>query len=72
MSYSLLILGHLFGPSLCINLSAFLIVWPLAHVSSYRGTWLLRGIYPALEVQYHMEAGFKHPELHGCGKFHNV
>ena len=33
---------------------------------------MLRGIYPALEVQYHMEAGFKHPKLHGCGKFHDL
>ena len=30
---------------------------------------MLRGISPALEVQDHVEAGFKHPELHGCGKF---
>ena len=47
-----------------------LIVFPLAHVSNYRCPWVLRESSPSLEVQDHMEARFKHPELHGCGKFH--
>ena len=47
-----------------------LIVLPLDHVSNYRGPWVLRGISQALEVQKHLEVGFKHPDLHGCGKFH--
>ena len=25
-----------------------------------------------LEVHDHLEAGFKNPELHGCGKFHDL
>ena len=45
---------------------------PLAYVSNYRGPWVIRGSYPALEVQKHMEAGFKNPDLHGCGKFHDL
>ena len=49
-----------------------LIVLPLAHVSKYRGPWVLQGSSPALEVQDHVEAGFKHPEIHGCGKFHDL
>ena len=49
-----------------------LIVLPLAHVSNYRGPWVIRGGYPAPEVQDHLEAGFKHLELHGCGKFHDL
>ena len=46
-----------------------LIFLPLDHVSNYRGPWVLRGISQALEVQNHLEAGFKHPDLHGCGNF---
>ena len=49
-----------------------LIVLPLAHVSNYRGPWVLWGSSPALEVQDHLEARFKHPELHGCGKFNDL
>ena len=49
-----------------------LIVFPLDHVSNYRGTWVIRGSYPSLEVQDHLDAGFKHPELHGCGNFHDL
>ena len=33
---------------------------------------MLRGISPALEAQDHLEAGFKHLELHRCGKFHEL
>ena len=33
---------------------------------------VVRGIYPAFELQDHLEARFKHPELHGCGKFHEL
>ena len=40
---------------------------PLARVSNYRGPWVLQGISRALEVQNHLEGGFKHTELHGCG-----
>ena len=32
---------------------------------------VIRGSYPAFEVQEHMEAGFKNTELHGCGKRNN-
>ena len=49
-----------------------LIGFPLDHVSNYRGPWVLRGIPPGIEVQDHMEAGLKRPELHGCGKFHDL
>ena len=49
-----------------------LIVSPMAYVSNYMGTWVLRGSSTSLEVQDHLEAGFKHPELHGCGKFHDL
>ena len=49
-----------------------LIVLTLAHVSNYRGPWVLRGSPPDLEVQDHLEARFKHPGLHGCGKFHDL
>ena len=42
-----------------------LIVLPLALVTNYRGPWALQGIPPALEVQNQLEAGFKHPGLHG-------
>ena len=49
-----------------------LIVSPLAHVSNYRGPCVLRWSSPDLEVKDHLEAGFKHPELHGCGKFHDL
>ena len=52
------------------ELIILLIVLHLDHVSNYRGPWVLRGISQALEVQNHLEAGFKHPELHGCGEFH--
>ena len=48
------------------------IVFPLAHVSNYKGLWVIRESSPALGVQDHMEAGFKHPEIHGCGKFHGL
>ena len=47
-----------------------LIVLPLAHISNKRGPWVLRGSSPVLEVQDHLEAGFKYPEIHRCGKFH--
>ena len=33
---------------------------------------MLRGSPQALEVQDHLEAGFKYPDLHGCGKFHDL
>ena len=49
-----------------------LIVSPLDHVSNYRGTWVLQVITPALEVQGYLEALFKHLEIHGCGKFHDL
>ena len=49
-----------------------LIVLPLNHVSNCRGPWVLRGSYPSLEVQDHMEAGFKNPELHGCRRFYEL
>ena len=49
-----------------------LIVLPLSHVSNYRGPWVIRSSYPSLEVQDHLEVGFKYPELHGCGKFHDL
>ena len=49
-----------------------LIFLPLDHVSSYRGPWVLRGSSTAFEVKYHLEDGFKTPELHGCGKFHDL
>ena len=45
-----------------------LIVLTLAHVSNYIGLWVLRGISPDLEVQDHLDSGFKHPELYVYGK----
>ena len=33
---------------------------------------MIRESYPALEVQEHMEAGFKNPDLHGYGKLHDL
>ena len=48
------------------------IVLPLAHVSNYRGRWVLGGSSPALEVQEQLETRFKYPELHGCGKFYDL
>ena len=45
---------------------------PLDHVSNYRDPWVIRGSSPAFAVQDHMEAGFKHPELHGCGKIYEL
>ena len=47
-------------------------VLPLAHVSNCRGPWVLRGSYPAPELQEDMEPGFKYYELHGCGKLHDL
>ena len=44
-----------------------LIVLPMALVSNYRGPWVQGGGYQALEVQNHLEAGFKYPELYGFG-----
>ena len=49
-----------------------LIVFPLDHVSNYIDPWVIQESSVSLEVQDHMEAGFKHPELHGCGKFHDL
>ena len=49
-----------------------LIAFPLAHVSDYRGLWLLQGIPSALELQKKLEAWLKHPELHRCRKFHDL
>ena len=49
-----------------------LIFLNMAHVSNYRGPWVLQGSYKTLEVQDHLEAGFKYPEIHGCGKFHDL
>ena len=49
-----------------------LIVFPLAHVPNYRGPWVLRGIPSTLEVQNQLEAGFKHPGVHGCRHFHDL
>ena len=36
------------------------------------GPWVLMGSSTALEVQDHKEAGLKHSEIHGCGKFHDL
>ena len=47
-----------------------LIVFNMAPFSNYRGPWVLRGVYQSLEVQNHLEAGFKHPKLYGFGEFH--
>ena len=33
---------------------------------------MIRGSPQALDVQDHLEAGSKHPELHGCRKFHDL
>ena len=33
---------------------------------------MIRGVSTALEIQDHLEAGFKNPELHGCGRFHEL
>ena len=33
---------------------------------------MIQGISPALEVQDHLESGFKHLKLPGCGKFHDL
>ena len=33
---------------------------------------MLQGSSPDIEVQNHMEAGFKHPEIHGRGKVHDL
>ena len=49
-----------------------LIVLTLDHVSNYIGIWVLRGISPDLEVQDHLDSGFKHPELYVYGKFHDL
>ena len=49
-----------------------LIAFHLDHVPNYRGTWVLRGSPPSFGVQNQPEAGFKHPELHGCGKSHDL
>ena len=64
--------GTYFWPSSMHEPLIVLIVLPLAHVSNYRGPWVLRGSPPALEVKDYPEDGFKHPELHGCGKFHDL
>ena len=71
MSFSPSIWGRPFGPALCINLWLFEFFLPLAHVSNYRGICVLRGGSTAIEVQDHLEAGFKHPELDGCGNYHD-
>ena len=64
------------GPSFCSYSMheplIVLIIFPMAYVSNYRGLWVLRGSSPALEVQDHLEARFKHPENHGCRKFHDL
>ena len=49
-----------------------LIVFPLAHVSNYIFPWVIWGVPPALEVQDHLETGFKNTELHGCQKLHDL
>ena len=49
-----------------------LIVLPLDHVINYRYPWVLQVSPPALEVQNQLKAGFKHPEIHGCGKSHDL
>ena len=49
-----------------------LIFLPLYRLSNYRGPWVIRGSPQALDVQDHLEAGSKHPELHGCRKFHDL
>ena len=33
---------------------------------------MLQGSPTALEVQDHLEARLKHPEIHGCEKFHDL
>ena len=38
----------------------------------YRGLWVLWRNSPALEVKDHLEAGFKYPDLHRYGKFHDL
>ena len=43
-----------------------------ASTETVVGPWVLRGIPPALELQDHLEAGFKHHELHGRGKFNDL
>ena len=48
------------------------IVFPLAHVPNYKDPCVIQGNPPALEVQNQLEAGFKHPERHGYGKFHDL
>ena len=49
-----------------------LIFLPLDHVSNYRGPWVLHGMSTSLEVQDHMEVGFKYPDIHRCGKIHDL
>ena len=49
-----------------------LIVLPLDHVPNYRYPWVLRGSPSAIEVHNQLEARFKHPELHGCRKLHEL
>ena len=50
------------------------ILWtpPPAEMETVVCPWVIRGSSPALEVQDHLEARFKHPELHGCGKFNDL
>ena len=59
--------GPSFRPSSICEALVVVIILPLAHVSNYRGPWVLCGSSPALGVQDHLEVGFKHPELHECG-----
>ena len=63
--------GSSFWSCSLYELLVVLIFLPLAHVSNYRFPWVLRGISIALEVQDQLNVGFKHTELHGCGKFHD-
>ena len=64
--------GPSFWPCFMHELLIVFIVLPLAHVSNYKSPWVLRESSPNLEAQDHLEARFKNPELHGCGKFHDL
>ena len=49
-----------------------LIVLPLIHVQNYSGPWKQRSGQRADELENLLEAGFKLPGEHGCGKFHDL
>ena len=64
--------GLYFWPCFMYETPIVLIILSLAHVSNYRGPWVLWGSSIAREVQDHLEAGFKYPDLHEGGKFHDL